>query len=260
MELHKPIYRSCIFRFYAELNDFISLDRRFKCSRYFFTGTPSIKDAIEAQQVPHTEVDLILVNGRSVNFCYLLKDGDHIAVYPVFERLDIQPLQHLRSKPLRTTRFIVDVHLGKLARYLRILGFDTLYQNNFPDDVIIDRAIKERRVILTRDLGILKHSHVTHGYWLRSTKPQVQLVEAVKALQLEKQIKPFSRCSLCNGIIVDVSVDQVKKHLPGNVSDEFSELFQCKGCQQIYWKGSHYQRLLAMIEALNISEICADIS
>jgi hypothetical protein len=141
------------FRFYEELNDFLAPVLRKRAFSYAFNGTPSVKDAIEAIGVPHTEVDLVLVDGKSVDFTRRLAGGERVAVYPVFERLDISQVTRLRARPLRVTRFVLDVHLGKLARYLRLLGFDTCYRNDYDDDAIIGLARGESRIILTRDKG-----------------------------------------------------------------------------------------------------------
>ena len=148
---HAPPIRSAFFRFYEELNDFLAEEQRKTTFLYEFIGTPSVKDTIEAIGVPHTEIDIILVDGEAVTFYYLLHGGERVAVYPVFESIDITPLVHLRSKPLRNPKFVVDVHLGKLAHKLRLLGFDTLYRNDFKDDEIIERSLREKRIILTRD-------------------------------------------------------------------------------------------------------------
>ena len=151
------------FRFYEELNDFLAPALR-KCEfAYAFTGTPSVKDPIEAIGVPHTEVDLVLVDGESLDFTRRLTGGERVAVYPVFERLDIAPVTRLRARPLRRTRFVLDVHLGKMARYLRLLGFDALYRTDYDDATIIRLSLDEQRIILTRDRGVLKHTAVTHG-------------------------------------------------------------------------------------------------
>ena len=124
-------------RFYEELNDFLPADKRKKRFEHSFIDRTSVKDMIESFGIPHTEIDLILVNGNSVNFSYLVNNGDDISVYPMFESLDITDLQHLRAKPLRKPKFILDVHLGTLAKYMRMLGFDSLYQNNYKDEEIV---------------------------------------------------------------------------------------------------------------------------
>src|SRR5205823_11484961 len=125
------------FRFDEELNDFLAPALRKREFDYSFRGTPAVKDAIEAIGVPHTEVDLVLVDGESVDFTRRLTGGERVAVYPVFERLDIAPVTRLRARPLRRTRFVLDVHLGKLARNLRLLGFDALYRTDYDDATII---------------------------------------------------------------------------------------------------------------------------
>jgi len=183
-----------IFRFYEELNDFLPLIKRKISFTYLFTGNPSVKDAIEALGAPHVEVDLILVNNVSVNFSYQLQNGDRVAVYPVFEDLDIFEVNRLRAKPLRDSKFILDVHLGKLARYLRMLGLDTLYENNYQDDAIIRIAAQQGLIILTRDVNLLKNKQVERGYWVRATQPMQQIKEILKRFDLHPTLAPFKRC------------------------------------------------------------------
>ena len=179
------------FRFYEELNDFLSKDKKKKLFTQSFECNPSVKDVIESMGVPHTEVDLILVNGISVNFSYQLKDKDVVSVYPVFESFDISEATHLREQPLRDPKFILDVHLGKLARYLRMFGFDTLYENNYHDFEIIKLSNKQKRTIFTRDVGFLNNSEVTHRYWIRSHNLFQQLEETMVRDDWRKLIKPL---------------------------------------------------------------------
>ncbi len=240
--------KTAFFRFYEELNDFLPEPKRKRTYPYSFDGKPSVKDAVEAEGVPHTEVDLILVNGRSVNFGHHLQDGDRVAVYPVFESLDISPLIRLREKPLRKTRFILDVHLGKLARSLRLLGFDTMYRNDLDDPEIIEIAAEEGRIILTRDIGILKHSAVTHGYWLRSTDPEEQVREVLNRFDLYGQIRPFHRCINCNGLIEPVDKAEIQSRLQPRTQTYYDEFFRCTDCGRIYWKGSHYRKMIDRID------------
>ena len=169
--------KKVFIRFYEELNDFLTGDKKKKRFEHFFKNNPSVKDLVESIGVPHTEIDLILINGAPVDFTYQVKDRDDISVYPVFESFDISGLQHLREKPLREKRFILDVHLGTLARYLRMLGFDTLYKNNFTGEEIIQISIDEKRTILTKDIGILKQNRVTHGYFVRNVIAEKQAGE-----------------------------------------------------------------------------------
>ncbi len=248
----RPGCQQAVFRFYEELNDFLSPDRRKHAFVHPFTGTPSVKDVIEALGVPHTEVDLILVDGRSVGFDHRLRGGERVAVYPVFEALDISPLNRLRPVPLRRTRFILDVHLGKLARYLRLMGFDALYRNDYDDSTIIGLARTEHRIILTRDRGLLKHGSVTHGYWLRNTEPRSQLLEIVRAFDLRRSARPFSRCLQCNVLLESVDKGTILADLPPRVRQACESFARCPGCQKLYWPGTHYQQMKALLVRLNL--------
>ena len=211
---HTLITRTAFFRFYEELNDFLPEKHRKNTFPYDFTGTPSIKDTIETIGVPHTEIDVILIENESVGFDYQMRGGERVAVYPVFESFDITPLVHLHSKPLRGTRFIVDVHLGKLARMLRFLGFDTAFNNDLTHHEIVERSLQEQRIILTRDKGILKCKTVTHGYWVRHNEPKEQVREVVKRLQLEHRFQPCTRCSLCNSLVHPVEKTLLHDRVP----------------------------------------------
>src|ERR1700730_15977592 len=162
---------SAEFRFYEEVNDFLSDGGR------EIDRARSVKDAIESVGVPHTEVDLILVDGRSVDFAHLLRGGERVAVYPMFEALDISPVVRLRPRALRDPRFVADGHLGKLARHLRMAGFDTLWTNHWNDDEIVQISAVQKRTILTRDKGMLRRREVERGYFVRATESEAQLGE-----------------------------------------------------------------------------------
>lgn len=238
------------FRFYEELNDFLPIEKRKVSFTHHFNHHPAIKDVIESLGVPHTEIDLIIVNGQSVDFSYLLQDGDHVSVYPVFESIDISPVTHLRPMPLRELKFILDVHLGKLSRYMRLLGFDVVYASNLEDSAIIDCASEESRTILTRDKGILKNKKVTHGYWMREILPKKQLYEVIRRFDLLKNIQPFTRCLDCNGNIVDVDKSKIKERLQPMTERCYEKFKRCQQCGKVYWSGSHYQRMQQFVETL----------
>jgi uncharacterized protein with PIN domain len=241
------------FRFYEELNDFLSKEKQKKSFTYEFSGSPTIKDAIEACGVPHPEIDLILVNGNSVGFDYHLIDGNRVSVYPVFESLDISPVVKLRKAPLRKIRFIIDVNLGKLARLLRMVGFDSLYENDYGDREIVKISSTQRRIILTRDQSLLKHKSVTHGYWLRNTDPETQLNEVIRRFDLVSKISPFSRCMTCNGLLREIDKAKILGELPERTAKYYSQFYQCEECKKIYWHGSHYQKMFEKIERLRES-------
>lgn len=244
--------KSLHIRFYEELNDFLPEHKKKVSFAHIFQGNPSIKDVIESLGVPHTEIDIILINGKSVNFNHHPNHGDKISVYPAFESFDISEILHLRPEPLRVIRFILDVHLGKLARYLRMLGFDTAYENDFDDEEIIERAVKERRVILTRDKGILRNGKVTHGLWLRSQDTNEQVREVIYRLDLYSQFKPFNRCMNCNGKIFKTEKQHVVDYLKPETRKFFHSFYQCEDCKKIFWKGSHYEKMLKMIDKLKV--------
>ena len=237
-------------RFYEELNDFFLKERKKKRFEHNYIDRTSVKDLIESLGVSHTEVDLILVNGNSVGFDYLINDGDDISVYPVFESLDITNVQHLRPAPLRSPKFIADVHLGALARYLRMMGFDVLYKNDFDDNEIVNLSLSERRAILTRDRGILKRKEVTHGYWIRSTKVKEQVIEVIKRFDLKNIIKEFSRCIECNSVLKPISKSEIIGDLPPRVSMSQTDFTQCPACNKNYWKGTHHQQMLSFIQSV----------
>lgn len=235
------------FRFYAELNDFLPPEMRRRDILYRFSGTPGIKDAIEALGVPHVEVDLILVNGQSVDFGHRIRSGERVAVYPVFESLDITPLARLHGRPLRDPRFIVDVHLGKLVRYLRLLGFNTAQFLGKTDAALVETARAENRIVLTRDRGLLKRSAVTHGYWVRSTNPIEQAREVVRRFDLQSKAEPFTRCLVCNGPLIPVKKEKVLERIPPKTARWQDEYFICRDCGKLYWHGTHYPRLQATV-------------
>ena len=234
-------------RFYEELNDFIHYTKRKKAFNFILAGKRTIKDIIESLGVPHTEVDLILVNTNPVHFDYHPQPGDVISIFPKFEAFDISKINLLRPKPLRETRFILDVHLGTLARYLRMTGFDTLYRNDYEDEEIISTSVAQQRIILTRDRQILKNGKVTHGYYIRNTNPGKQLNEIVKRFDLKDQFNPFHHCMVCNGIIQKVDKTAVEASLLANTRKAFDEFYQCSCCKKVYWKGSHYERMMKII-------------
>jgi uncharacterized protein with PIN domain len=231
------------FRFYEELNDFLPPDRRKKAFAYTFNGPTSVKHAIEAIGVPHPEVDLILAEGRSVDFGYRLVHKDRVTVYPVFESFDISPVVRLRPEPLRRPAFVLDVHLGKLARMMRLLGFDCLYRNDYNDPEIVDISVGQNRIILTRDRHLLQASVVTRGYWVRSGDVDQQVVEVLRRFDLFSGIRSLRRCLLCNGALAAVAKEDILEHLEPKTILYYNTFFQCRQCGQIYWKGTHFEEL-----------------
>jgi uncharacterized protein with PIN domain len=209
----------------------------------------SVKDAIEACGVPHTEVDLIVSGGRSVDFSHLVRGGDRVAVFPVFESFDIAPIVKVRPEPLRDIRFVVDNHLGRLARFLRLLGFDSIYDKDGDDPGLVRISTVERRIILTRDVDLLKRGAVTHGYFVRATDPRDQVIEVVRRFHLAGRLDPFTRCMACNGALLPVAKDEIAHRLPPETRRTFDEFCQCSSCNRIYWRGAHHRNLLRIVAA-----------
>jgi uncharacterized protein with PIN domain len=230
-------------RFYEELNDFLSPERRKVSFDHELSRRTSVKDLIESFGVPHTEVEVILANGRSVDFSYIVQPGDRISVYPVFEGLDVRPLLRLREKPLRHPCFVVDANLGQLARYLRLLGFDVVYRNDFTDREVARIASTENRIVLTRDRALLQHKIITHGYFVRAVKPREQVREILARLDLYRELRPFTRCLRCNGELEDVDTQAVLHQLEPKTKKYYERFRRCKPCGQAYWKGSHFNRM-----------------
>lgn len=245
---NKP--HSARLRFYEELNDFLPHHLKKKRFVYHFNNHPAIKDVIESCGVPHSEVDLIIVNERSVDFSYQLQAGDDVAIYPIFEAIDITPIYHLRSKPLRKIKFILDVHLGKLALYLRLCGFDTVYDTERDDKEIIEQSVSEKRIILTRDVGLLKNKKITHGYFVRQTDPEKQIQEIFDRFDLYKKINPFTRCLECNSKLNQIEKEKILDQLDKKTSKYFKEFFTCPKCHKIFWKGSHYDNMRKFLNRL----------
>lgn len=209
-----------------------------------------MKDAVESLGVPHTEVDLILINGCGATFGTRLSDGDRVSVYPVFEALDIGPIARLRPRALREPRFLLDVHLGRLASSLRLLGFDAEYANSYDDVELTDLAIKQARILLTRDRGLLKRAAITRGYCVRQTDPRQQILEILTRFDLVGSITPFSRCMACNGVLQHVTKAEVTASLPARVRDRHDVFERCETCGRVYWQGTHYQDLKSFVEAI----------
>ena len=238
------------FRFYEELNDFLAPARRKQEFTVPCAEAATTKHMIEALGVPHTEVELILVNGESVDFGRLLQDGDRVAVYPRFEAMDVTPLLRVREHPLREPRFVADAHLGGLAHMLRMLGFDTLYDNHFDDDEIVAIAERDGRIVLTRDRELLKRRAVTHGCYVHALKPEEQLREIVERLDLARSARPLTLCLHCNAPLHPVDKASVLDRLPPRVQDAHDRFSTCDGCGRVYWEGSHWRNMRRMLDGL----------
>ncbi len=237
-------------RFYEELNDFLAPGLRRTAFTHRFDRRTSVKDMIESFGVPHTEVDVILVNGRSVDFSHIVQDADRISVYPVFESFDVTPLVRLRPAPLRKPAFVLDANLGRLARYLRLLGFDCLYRNDYDDDTVAGIAGDGQRTVLTRDRILLRRRIITRGYFVREVRPRLQTREVLSRFDLHRLVKPFSRCMHCNGELQAVDKQVIEDRLEPRTRKYYRTFRICSSCGRIYWQGSHHKRLQQLVDEL----------
>jgi len=227
------------FRFRGELNDFLPLSRRNIEFDHVAGATDTIKHVIESLGVPHTEVEQVTVNGQALSLSAQLSQGDRIEVFPYSEPV-------LLVDP----RFVLDGHLGRLAAYLRMLGFDTWYDRFADDPLLAAVASNESRVLLTRDVGLLKRREVEIGYCVRCDKPHDQLREVSRRFALYPQFAPFCRCMHCNGLLYSVQKEEVADLLPPHTRETKNEFSRCSDCNKIFWRGSHHARMLGWIEEL----------
>jgi uncharacterized protein with PIN domain len=241
---------SATFRFYEELNDFLPPARRKQAFAVPCARAATTKHMIEALGVPHTEVELVLVNGESVGFDHLLHDGDRVAVYPKFEAMDVTPLLRVREQPLRAVRFVADAHFGGLAHLLRMSGFDTLYDNHYRDEAIEAIAAAQRRIVLSRDRELLKRRGITHGCYVRALRPADQLREIFARLDLARSARPFTLCLTCNAPLHEIAKDRILERLPPLVRAHYERFSTCECCGRVFWEGSHWQRMRALVDEL----------
>jgi uncharacterized protein len=227
------------FQFHKELEDLLPEEKRGATIACSFNGGQTVKHLIESLGVPHTEIGRLLLNDRPVDLSYQVQDGDRVEVQPA--RWEGQA-----SEP----RFILDNHLGKLAGYLRMLGFDALYRNDYQDAELAEACEQEGRILLTRDRRLLMRKQVQAGYCIRHHHPYAQIKEVLKRFALHRQIQPFRRCIRCNTLLEEALKEQVLERLEPLTKLYYHTFSVCPTCEQVYWPGSHYERMRAMIQAM----------
>jgi uncharacterized protein len=231
------------FHFHGDLNYFLPRNQKDTIIEHRFDWRASIKDMIESLGVPHAEVELIVVNGVSVDFAYIVQPDDHIEVYPRWDAVSVNSRLPLRPPRPEYICFVLDAHLGRLAAYLRMVGFDTLYRNDYDDEELAQISNAESRILLSRDIGLLKRSIVIYGYFIRETNPRRQLAEVVRRFDLSQSVTPFKHCMKCNGLLEPVAKETIADRLPHGTGEFYEVFHRCQSCNQIYWKGAHYQRM-----------------
>jgi uncharacterized protein with PIN domain len=240
--------RAATFTFYGDLNDFLPVKQRGRSIPYALDGAPAVKHPIESLGIPHPEVEQIVVNGRSVAFGYHLQPGDQVQVYPLDALPAAPTLLALRPPLPYPIRFVLDTHLGRLAAYLRIFGFDALYRNDYEDATLSRLAAEEDRVLLTRDRGLLKRKQVVFGHCVRAHDPAAQIVDILRRYRLRDEIRLWQRCVHCNSPLVPVAKAAVIDRLEPKTKRYYEEFQQCSGCGQVYWQGSHLERMQGFVD------------
>lgn len=225
------------FVFFGNLNDLLGPARRGQSISLSFADHQTVKHLIESLGIPHVEVGVLLANGRTIGWEYRPRDGDRIEIYPACG---------WETKP----SFALDNHLGRLAVYLRMLGFDSLYENNYSDEQLAALLTENARILLTRDRRLLMRKVVRYGYCLRSLEPQAQLREVVRRFDLLRWARPFHRCLRCNALLEPVEKAAILERLEPKTKLYFDEFALCRACDRVYWKGSHWERMQALIASL----------
>lgn len=209
----------------------------------------SVKDIIEACGVPHTEVDLILVEGKAAGFERVLAQDTVVDIYGVdLDSITLFPENRLQVLHIR--QFVADGHLGKLVRDLRLLGIDVSYARDAEDRQLLKIAVDQRRALLTRDRRLLMHGVLRHGYYLHSQDSLEQTLEVLRRFDLKPALAPFSRCLRCNAAVEPTEKKKVLSQLEPLTKIYYEQFRRCRGCRQIYWSGSHIEKLQRRIEII----------
>lgn len=211
-----------------------------------FELNPSVKDLIESQGIPHTAIFKLEINKEERPLDYNVRDGDKITPYP-FEQVDSATLDDIFVSP---SKFVLDVHLGKLAKTLRLFGLDTSWNTDRKETEILHLSNQQQRMILSRDIGLLRNGEARYGYWIRATDPDRQIHELFERFNISDHIAPFSRCMKCNGVLEETELSQVEERVPPKVREWHSLFYECRNCHKVYWKGSHYKKLQEKVRSL----------
>lgn len=239
---------SVTLRFSPDLDPFLLPQQRGVTLPFPLVEIAPVKHPIEALGVPHTEVDAIVVNGHGVTLEHRLFGGERIHVYSLLDLTPGGPLTALRPAVPRPPRFVLDTHLGRLAGYLRLFGFDALYRNDYADDQLARISAAEERVLLTRDRGLLKRKIVVFGHWVRDTRPRRQLLDILRRYDLAPQVAPWTRCVRCNGLLAHVDKADVVRQLQPKTKLYYDRFQRCGDCGQVFWQGSHFDHMQNLVD------------
>jgi uncharacterized protein len=240
---------TAFLQFHGELASLAGSGRR----DYPVPRRASLKDVIEARGVPHTEVYALSVDGQAADFGHILAPREAIDVFPGHEPVDVTA-QHALRPSLPALRFVADANVGRLATYLRLMGFDVAYDHRYPDAEVAEISASQSRVVLTRDRGLLRRKAVEWGRLVRSNDPLEQTRDIVRFFGLAGQAIPFTRCVRCNVELLGVSKAEVLPLLQPRTKKYYQEFFRCPSCERVYWAGSHHERMEEMLARLTQGE------
>jgi len=246
-------------QFHEPLQELLRTRNRTQLQRIEFKGSQTIKHLVESLGIPHTEVGLLQVKDNTIGFGYLVKSGDIVRAYPASASLDNLSGMFNDGRMTIPAKFILDNHLGKLAADMRMLGIDTDYRNEYQDQELAETAIDQGRILLTRDRQLLMRKTIRYGYLLRSLQPDEQLLEILQRFNLFSGINLFQRCMLCNHLLEPVEKKEIEHRLEPLTKIYFHDFHICAGCQQIYWPGSHLERIEKRLEKILPLEIFANL-
>lgn len=239
-------------RCYGELNDNLPKEHRYISLLHRIESNIAVKEFAFKLGISFDRIDLVLANGISVDSAYPLKDNDHICFFPVSESFDISSITKVHEHPLRQPKFVLDVHLGKLANHLRMLGFDTLYRDDYIDDILCQISLQENRTLLSKDKSLIETESLTHAYLVKNKEPRLQLIEVLNRFQLFTLTAPFTRCIECNSMLQRIDMGRILSRIPARVKEWCSEYQWCSACDRVYWKGSHYKKMQEFISSLSL--------
>jgi uncharacterized protein with PIN domain len=230
------------------LNEHLPPERRYvEFTEHIIDGS-TLGEAIKKLGVPLQEVELLVIGKESVGLTYVLEEGDRVSVYPVFDSFDVGPITQVQNRPLRRLRFVLDVHLGKLAHLLRMLGFDALYQNDYAREELVRVARDDDRILLSKGRKIIEQCDLPAAYQVKSSDPREQLIEILRRFDLRRSVRPFRLCLHCNGVLIPIQKERIIGRLPPRVRNLNRAFTICPACDRIYWKGAHVVRMAEFID------------
>ena len=232
--------KSAEFAFSAGLIDLLPRHRRRSPITIRFSGPQTTKHLIESLGIPHTELGDVIVDGAVSSLHHIVQSGE------VIEVLEVCSPPWGAEEP----RFVLDGHLGRLNAGLRMLGLDCAYQGNCPDDELVERALVEDRILLSRDRRLLMRKSVVNAHLVRSLDPQLQLESVIRRFGLGRWFRPFRRCIRCNQQLARADKQSLTDRLLPLTRLYFDDFRICPSCGQLYWKGSHFKRLESLVAHL----------